>query len=555
MSPQLPRLNAAGAVFSISSVLLLGVALVLGLAGPGCREQISAPIDRNLPPQTILVGVPGDSTTTFYRVSMFWYGNDPDGEVVGYEWAITDSIPGGGEDAIQYTYTTRTDSAFVFTVEEGREVLGRRFYVRAVDNEGKRDPTPAWAFFAIRNSGIPTAWFTRSRAVGPGGELKEITSTSRRAPTDTIPYGWGLDFAWTGRDTDLAMNPDGTIDTVGYVAGYTYHLSPLELTYLGGDVSDSTAAYEADRLSSGNYVMFVRARDDAGLSSLDPAIRTFVYNKDPVTYFTREAVEEGSPDSFKAFYASVASMDAGDFHPYRDGDTLSLTLAGVKTYANIRAYDPDPPYEIVAYEARQIRDSGFWRSLGPDLVFRQNTPQHTGTYRLMCRSMDAHGRWDGTPDTIVFHVNLTPRFVGEWDFYGTPWEQSPVAGASYDLSDTAVFPDTASMRIRFAAYDPDVESRRVEFTHRFASYPLRDGGPYGSESLYQAAWLSGNPATTEEHGACWFVNRNATLQSGARLRRGRYVLAIQAREFYSSVADRQRYGARVTERMVEFYVN
>ncbi len=554
MSLQLPRLGAAGAVFSISSVLLLGVVLVLCLAGPGCREQISAPVDRNLPPQTVLVGVPGDSTTTFYRVSMYWYGNDPDGEVDGYEWAITDSLPPGGEDAIEYNWTTRTDSTFIFEVEEGREVVGRRFYVRAVDNEGKHDPTPAWAFFAVRNSGIPVAWFTRSEALGPGGDVKQITSTDRRTPTDTIPFGWDVRFGWTGEDSDLALNTDGTVDTVGHITGYTYHLVPLEMNYIGGEFSDSVAYYGADRLSSGNHTMFVRARDDAGLSSLDPAVRTFVYNMDPVTYFTREAVEEGSADSFKAFYANVVSPDPEDYAPYAQGDTLPLTAQGVRTYANIRAYDPDHPHEILRYQARQIRDAGFWVDLGSDQVFRQTRSQYTGTYRLMCRSMDFHGRWDGTPDTIVFHVNRPPRFTQVWEDRNGSQEQRPLPGATYSRADGDFFPADTVMVARVAAYDPDpFPGLGVEFRYRFSTYPL-EGGGQGSETRYLSSWMRGRP-TVFGSSIYQLLDLACKKQNRRPFHPGRYVLAIQARDYYADDTARQSFGARTTERFVEFHVN
>jgi len=121
--------------------LSTGVALasLWGLLG-GCREQTTAPIDRNLAPETFLSSAPGDSQTSFYRVAVHWAGIDRDGVVVRYEVAVTDSLP--REQDIVWRRTTRSDSLVTFTVEETREVLGHRFYVRAYDNEGKVDPTP-----------------------------------------------------------------------------------------------------------------------------------------------------------------------------------------------------------------------------------------------------------------------------------------------------------------------------------------------------------------------------------------------------------------------------
>ena len=70
----------------------------------GCRDEIVSNLDTNQVPDTYLTGVPEDSTTTFYRVHLYWYGNDVDGRVVGYEYAITDSFP-ADEDTITYHHT------------------------------------------------------------------------------------------------------------------------------------------------------------------------------------------------------------------------------------------------------------------------------------------------------------------------------------------------------------------------------------------------------------------------------------------------------------------
>ncbi|MCA9759886.1 MAG: hypothetical protein KDA27_29080, partial [Candidatus Eisenbacteria bacterium] len=176
--------------------------ILLGVLG-GCREQTELPIDRNAPPETVLTGAPGDSQTAFYTVHLFWSGFDEDGEVVGYEWAVTESLP--DPDTIEYRYTTRTDSVFRFSVPQNSEVLGHRFYVRAIDNEGKQDPTPAFTFFASRNTCAPEVIFTRSVGLSPTGETVAINSTNAFAPTDTIPSGWSAAFSWRGEDCDAVI--------------------------------------------------------------------------------------------------------------------------------------------------------------------------------------------------------------------------------------------------------------------------------------------------------------------------------------------------------------
>jgi hypothetical protein len=112
-----------------------------------CRRDQPSGFDRNLPPETMLTGAPPESTSSYYRVHLQWFGTDPDGYVVHYEYSVTDTSRVPGEDmpgTTGYTRTTRTDSTFVLAANK-TQTLGHRFYVRAVDNEGKTTSTsPRW---------------------------------------------------------------------------------------------------------------------------------------------------------------------------------------------------------------------------------------------------------------------------------------------------------------------------------------------------------------------------------------------------------------------------
>lgn len=503
-------------------------------------------VDRNLPPETVLTGVPGDSTTNFYRLQLYWNGSDPDGAVVGYEWAITDSLP--PVEAILWRFTSRTDSVFTFTVQEDREILGHRFYLRAVDNEGKRDLTPAFTFFAVRNNCVPVSWYKTAEAFGPNGERRLITSTDPVAPTDTIPAGWGVRFTWAGSDCDRAISPEGRVVTVGHVTGFDSKLGPVEMNWNKGSATDTLAIYEPSKMRSDLFEMRVRARDDAGLTGFDPAIRTFVWNYDPVTSFTRSLVP-GHPDSVQAFLAS-SSGSGGEYLPYAEGDTLPLTAVGVTIRADVRAIDPDPPYLVVAVEARLVRDADFWTPLKPDLIFTDRDLTHfTGDYRLMARSRDANDRWDGTPAEIRFAINKMARFREAWTESGLPVNQRPVDGGVY----TSGGYDT--LGVRCAAFDPDniPLKSRLEFTYRWESFPL-PGGREGSESDFTLAWANGSYTDAD----AVFSMRGARLPGtapdapGPIFLPGSYVLIVRARESYNNPDDRERMGSRIAERVVRF---
>jgi hypothetical protein len=553
MRPHWSRWRCAGRLLSIGSALLFLTALAAGLVGPGCRDSLIVPVDRNLPPVTVLTGVPGDSTTNFYRLHLFWNGYDPDGEVVGYEWAITDSLP--PVTAIVYRYTTRTDSIFLFNVEETREVLGHRFYVRAIDNEGKRDPVPKWTFFAVRDNCAPVSTFDVAEALGPNGEVRPLTSTSTYAPSDTIPSGWGLHFVWSGTDCDRAATTEGQVEDVGQVVGFDHKLVPIELNWVQGTARQNSVIYGPGDLRSDTYEMRLRARDDAGLTSSDPAVRTFVWNYDPVTSFARALLPE-RPDSVEVFTASLTGV-AGEYLPYTDGDTLPLTASGVTIEATVRAFDPDPPYQIAAVQARLVRDADFWTELGPNRVFSSgNRLNYTGDYRLMARSLDGLGRWDGSPVVIRFSVNQTARFLDSWDGPSGTVRQRPVEGGVYAASGL----DT--LMVLLAARDPDFSPRvnpnGLEFISRWGSYPL-PGGRQGTEALFYAGWATGNFISGSSNAfrlpAPMQTVRLPIQAPGAPplvFIPGEYVLVVQAREAFTTPENRERYGYRVAERSIRF---
>ncbi|MDM7914092.1 MAG: hypothetical protein ACE15D_01695 [Candidatus Eisenbacteria bacterium] len=460
------RLPSGGSIlrgiqFSIAS--LVAVAALWGLLG-GCREQSTAPIDRNSPPETFLTSAPGDSQTTFYRVRLYWSGADRDGAVTGYDVAITDSLP--TEDEFTWRRTQRTDSLITFQVEETREVLGHRFYVRAVDNEGKIDETPAWVFFGARDNVPPEVHFYRNYAFGPQGEIRELTSTNPDFPTDTIPYGWGVSFAWSGSDGDRAVDRDGQEIQVGRVERFFRRLLPIESEWMGGTLSDTTAQYDPEyftRVPSGsNYAMQVRAQDDGGLSGSGFQTISFVWNQDPVTRIQRcDKPGVGPVPCFRADDVSFFS-----------GDTIPLPIDPAQAFPNVTleasSHDPDPPDGdpvVTNIEWRSTSGAVFnpWRVVTADAPI-QLAGVITGDYVVMARGVDKLDRVESTPDTLLFFVNLQPLFVSQADSTATgPFQQTPMPGDSFRLEDVA-----GGLPIRFLATDRDARTgEQMRYGYRF----------------------------------------------------------------------------------------
>ena len=190
------------------------------LVGPSLAARAAAaPIEKyqpNLPPESIISSGPPDSTAaTLYRPRFYWTGTDPDGNVDHFEFimvdhpASKDSIQGGSSPVIvtipavddpRWTRTWATDSIFVTRAdtlrrdprpgpgETPRDVLlhpferWHTFFLRAVDDAGLSDPTPAYRSFNAHNL-APTVHLLPP--VQPG--------TTLRVPPVVV-------FHWDGKD-------------------------------------------------------------------------------------------------------------------------------------------------------------------------------------------------------------------------------------------------------------------------------------------------------------------------------------------------------------------
>jgi len=132
----------------------LALGLVLALAG--CRK---GEIDANGIPETKLafetINRSGDQRLNS-SVRLSWFGADSDGYIEGYEISL---------DQTNWFYTTTQDSVFLFDIPAGQDSADIDFYVRAIDNDGNVDPTPAYLQVPLKNS-PPTASLIDERSPG-----------------------------------------------------------------------------------------------------------------------------------------------------------------------------------------------------------------------------------------------------------------------------------------------------------------------------------------------------------------------------------------------------
>jgi thiol-disulfide isomerase/thioredoxin len=160
---------------------LLAAIVVLAAVG-GC-DWFDPPAEPNVTPDTTIEDGPCGRGTVYadQDIAVEWSGDDPDGQVVRYEWTYDDTLSG------ETTDTT-------FTIEDVAE--GDHFFrVAAVDDDGDVDPTPAICDFTAEVVGravlvefLTASWCTNC----PNGEeaLLDLIEEYGPANLTVVAYHW-----------------------------------------------------------------------------------------------------------------------------------------------------------------------------------------------------------------------------------------------------------------------------------------------------------------------------------------------------------------------------
>jgi len=241
--------------------ILLLVCCILVAVPLGCSKSDPSGLLNNIPPETQLSFAPAAGDTVCYRVRMNWFGWDPDGEVTHFltMW-----------DSLDWVYTVATDSVFTVSTDDttggANQSYGyHTFSVKAVDNDGAEDPTPASVSFTAEN-------------IFPDTEIIE-------GPGEIMSWPF-VTFEWEGSDHD------------GEVVGFGYRLlirAGLDYVEYASDdslSSDETVA-EFGPLY-GHFRFEVWSVDDQGARDVTPAEWPFaVYYMGPTRFYVTSNVFGG----------------------------------------------------------------------------------------------------------------------------------------------------------------------------------------------------------------------------------------------------------------------
>ncbi len=215
--------------------LWLGAAALLGaLVLPGCglTGKLTGVKHANIPPHTVLY-VNGPVDTVNHIVHLYWFGTDPDGNVVGFEWQMKNPVTPADT---AWHFTTQLDS--IFTVQAPSGYTNPVFSVRAIDNAGARDPHPPVQNFKFSNQ-APT-----------------VTLVQKPLPTDTTFAS--VSVTWTAND------PDGDVSKLTYLVWLDGNDATPEITTAQALTMPSARFLVNGAMVTGKRTLFVRAIDDGG---------------------------------------------------------------------------------------------------------------------------------------------------------------------------------------------------------------------------------------------------------------------------------------------------
>ncbi|MDI6809685.1 MAG: hypothetical protein QME66_11995 [Candidatus Eisenbacteria bacterium] len=418
--------------------LFLGIVILSFYLG-SCRKQRPL-FERNEPPDTFIVTATEDSSQIYYRANLHWAGVDPDGQVVGFYVAFTDT--GNPPQYYDWRWTASTETTVTLQANLP-QVMGHTLYVKSVDNSGTEDPTPARYDFFSRDATFPRVRNISAYAVVRGQTYPIRSPYSRTAaPRDTIPFGTSADsihFSWNGFDDDPG----------GYVTGYRYKADVEMLMHEVG-ASDTVAVYPLNMFGPGQHSFQVSSIDDAGAKTFEDSTRAFVVGFDPETWVISASERTFGPMKDPSLVKSQA-----------DGDTLNDTyyLAFIPnlTFSFIGADNPENNAAgIVAYSAKVHRSDEFgeaWPPANPNATTYGKSGSggffYSGDYTFQVRSSVtwtdlAYTRNDGTPAKYYFSINHAPGVV---DYGLTP---------SPDTTFTVVIGDSLNeLLVRFFCLDVD----------------------------------------------------------------------------------------------------
>ncbi len=410
---------------------IITISIILGLLVSSCiKKPFENPVE-NLPPETYCFIAHVDTVDTVpAKVTLYWMGNDPDGEVVGFYYAID------GKDT---TFTTRTSETFTFNVPSGDTFASHTFEVWAVDNEGMQDPTPAKVTIPVRNT-PPVAFFILDK-LPPDTTLPVATfyfgATDIDGDQSIVGFLYRLDY-----EPDTVMH----FVTVDSASVFLTNLHEGERTIYLWAIDESYALSD-----TASHTWFVKPKvgdilliDDAN----DPQADLFYLNFLEGYYsgnYTVYRVENGLPYSsldvdyminglgfnliiwYTADQSEHFSPTLPSFTRYIDnGKKLILISPQVLDVLLNPAFTPSPFAKnylgvdsVIAWNKLLLRNEKLYPaetgydtlSCGLPIISRFDGFSPNSNSKILYTLPTISSRWSGNPPVIIAYPSSTPKVI------------------------------------------------------------------------------------------------------------------------------------------------
>lgn len=233
-------------------IKVLSIAAIAGLALLTYRcERVTSPANPNSPPNTTMANIPVENDTLFALQTLHWDGEDNDGFVARYEYRYKTYHLVRGDSLIKdWKSTTSTNLTIAF---ESSDTLNFQvFQVRAIDNNGAADPSPAERRVYTVQTRLP-----QTEILSPVQNERafvidhttdwwqgiKLSFTGRDLDGEIVEFGWmvdGGDTTWTN-DTTLYITPDKF--SLPLAGPHTLGVTSLDNTNLLDPVGDVVTVY------------------------------------------------------------------------------------------------------------------------------------------------------------------------------------------------------------------------------------------------------------------------------------------------------------------------
>lgn len=235
----------------------------------------------NQPPTVWLSAGPPEGSTGQYRIQMFWGGWDPDGEIAGYEYLVSNNdgtFNPADTVGVPWSPVAGNDSTFTFSADEPSDTLhtdqtkqvdefkrSHTFFIRAIDKEGLVSKQPAYRSFTSRTLS-PEVHIERPqvRALNPAA-VPQISTFRWKAidwvndkvisqDPDSVQFALVPVPKSDGFDYEPTINAIRRGEKDQYWQPWVWYKAP----------EDSGKFWTTPVVDPGNYVFVVRAKDEAG---------------------------------------------------------------------------------------------------------------------------------------------------------------------------------------------------------------------------------------------------------------------------------------------------